>query len=75
LTNPTISSSTLQLLTNFILKGVREPKGFSFLRLQRAFTPTHGQRNIKHESTTMAIRNLGKVLIIKFVALKILVVN
>jgi hypothetical protein len=33
---PALSSSTLQS---------------SFLRLQRAFTPTHGQREIKHEST------------------------
>ncbi len=39
---PALSSSTLQS---------------SFLRLQRAFTPTHGRRKTKHESTTMCINH------------------
>jgi len=52
--NPTHSSSTLQS---------------SFLRLQRAFTPTHRRRKIKHESTTMAIRNAGGSADIKVITL------
>ena len=52
---PTLSSSTLQS---------------SFLRLQRAFTPTHGQGKIKHESTTMAIRNAGESANMKVTTLK-----
>jgi hypothetical protein len=42
--NPALHSSTLQS---------------SFLRLQRAFTPTHGRRKIKHESTTRGIKHWG----------------
>ena len=41
---PVQSSSTLQS---------------SFLRLQRAFTPPHGRRKIKHESTTFCIFHRG----------------
>jgi len=52
--NPTHSSSTSQS---------------SFLRLQRAFTPTHGERKIKHESTTMAIRNAGESADMKIITL------
>jgi len=51
---PTLSSSTLQS---------------SFLRLQRAFTPTHGRKIKKHESTTMAIRNAGESADIKVITL------
>ena len=40
--NPTLTSSTLQS---------------SFLRLQRAFTSTHGRQKTKHESTTWYIKN------------------
>ena len=50
----TLSSSTLQS---------------SFLRLQRAFTPTHGRRKTKHESTTLAIRNAGKSADMKVITL------
>jgi len=52
--NPTLKSSTLQS---------------SFLRLQRAFMPTHGRRKIKHESTTMAIRNAGESTDMKVITL------
>jgi hypothetical protein len=51
---PTLCSSTLQS---------------SFLRLQRAFTPTHGRRKIKHESTTMAMRNAGESADMKVITL------
>ena len=51
---PALSLSTLQ---------------FSFMRLQRAFTPTHGRKRKKHESTTMAIRNAGESAAMKVITL------
>ncbi len=42
---PALSSSTLQS---------------SFLRLQRAFTPTHGQKKKKKNGAQQSIKNIGQ---------------